>query len=289
MLISLFLWEVDMASRKRTSWYGFVKRCVMDYVDKDVGAFAAEASYLFILGMIPFLIFFVNCLLFVAAPEMDTILSYLKYLPESFADPLSDNIVRIVAGRSGIWLFVGLLASVWTSSQGAGVLVRGMDMIDSGDRNVQSWFSVMGKACFFTLFLVGTMLVSLGLIVFANALIWIIHSYIFVLPDFFLSSWKWVRYVIPFVVMSFSLAAFYRWAPKKGYQNWGSIVVISFFATILLLLVTAAYGYYVLHISNMGVTYGSLIGLIFLFLWIRLALQVILFGGVLIDNWEKRK
>ena len=36
----------------------------------------------------------------------------------------------------------------------------------------------------------------------------------------------------------------------------------------------------------MGVTYGSLIGLIFLFLWIHLAVQIILAGGAVIMTWE---
>lgn len=49
---------------------------------------------------------------------------------------------------------------------------------------------------------------------------------------------------------------------------------------------TAGYGYYILHISGMGVTYGSLIGLIFLFLWIHLAVQIILAGGAVIMAWE---
>ena len=53
-----------------------------------------------------------------------------------------------------------------------------------------------------------------------------------------------------------------------------------------LLFLTAGYGYYILHISGMGVTYGSLIGLIFLFLWIHLAIQIILAGGAVIMAWE---
>ena len=35
----------------------------------------------------------------------------------------------------------------------------------------------------------------------------------------------------------------------------------------------------------MGMTYGSLIGLIFLFLWLHLAVQVILAGGAMIMAW----
>ena len=48
---------------------------------------------------------------------------------------------------------------------------------------------------------------------------------------------------------------------------------------------TAAYGYYILHVSSMGLTYGSLIGLVVLFIWFHLAAMVIIAGGELIETW----
>lgn len=99
------------------------------YIDDDVGSFASEASYCFILGLIPFMIFLVNCILFFAAPQLDTILDLLQYLPAQFAASMEENIARIIAGRSTIWLFAGLGGAVWTASQGTAVLVRGMDKI----------------------------------------------------------------------------------------------------------------------------------------------------------------
>lgn len=44
-------------------------------------------------------------------------------------------------------------------------------------------------------------------------------------------------------------------------------------------MLTAGYGYYILQISHMGITYGSLIGLVVLFIWFHLASIVIIMGG----------
>ena len=63
----------------------FIKCLIKRYIDDDVGSFASEASYCFILGLIPFMIFLVNCILFFAAPQLDTILDLLQYLPAQFA------------------------------------------------------------------------------------------------------------------------------------------------------------------------------------------------------------
>ena len=199
---------------------------------------------------------------------------------------MEENVARIVEGRSSLWLIFGLAGSVWTASQGASVLVRGMDHIFFQDRNIQSWFKVSVKACIFTVLLVFAMIFSLLLIVFANAILFFIEEYIIRLPEVFWMIWEPARYGIPFVVMSFSLAAFYRYAPSRYITKWTRIVMASFAVTVILLLVTAGYGYYILNISGMGMTYGSLIGLIFLFLWLHLAVQVILAGGAMIMAWD---
>ena len=264
----------------------FIKSFIKRYIDDDIGALASEASYYFILGLVPFLIFLVNCILFFAAPQLDTIMHFLQYLPEQFAASMEANVARIVEGRSSLWLFIGLAGAVWTASQGASVLVRGMDQIFFEDRNIQSWFKVSAKACVFTVLLVFAMIFSLLLIVFANAVMFFIQEYIFQFPDIFWLIWKPARYGIPFVVMSLSLASFYRYAPSRYITKWTRIVMASFAVTVILLLVTAGYGYYILNVSRMGMTYGSLIGLIFLFLWLHLAVQVILAGGAMIMAWD---
>lgn len=264
----------------------FIKCLIKRYIDDDVGSFASEASYCFILGLIPFMIFLVNCILFFAAPQLDTILDLPQYLPAQFAASMEENIARIIAGRSTIWLFAGLGGAVWTASQGTAVLVRGMDKIFFQDKNIQSWLKVSLKACFFTIFLVFAMILSLTLIVFANAVIFLVQDYIMELPSVFWQVWRPSRYAIPFVVMSLSLSAFYRYAPNRYITKWTRIIPASFLVAAALLFLTAGYGYYILHISGMGVTYGSLIGLIFLFLWIHLAVQIILAGGAVIMAWE---
>lgn len=76
----------------------FIKCLIKRYIDDDVGSFASEASYCFILGLIPFMIFLVNCILFFAAPQLDTILDLLQYLPAQFAASMEENIARIMRG-----------------------------------------------------------------------------------------------------------------------------------------------------------------------------------------------
>lgn len=52
------------------------------------------------------------------------------------------------------------------------------------------------------------MILSLTLIVFANAVVFLVQDYIMELPPVFWQVWRPSRYAIPFVVMSLSLSAF---------------------------------------------------------------------------------
>lgn len=263
----------------------FTKRLIHRYMDDDVGAMAAEATYYFILGLIPFMIFLVNVVLFFAAPQMDLVFDLLSYFPESVEHILRSYVARIISGRSTIWLITGLAGALWSASQGVDALIRATDKAFFDDRNCQSWIKVNAKSLVFTMLLTFAMLLSLILIVFANAIVYAVADF-FQLTELFMELWKVSKFLIPFSTLALVMALFYQLAPKAPVSRWKRVVAASFIVTLLFLLSTYAYGYYVLHISNMGVTYGSVVGLIVLFIWLRLAALFIIMGGELIMAWD---
>lgn len=264
----------------------FLKRMINRFNDDNVTALAAESTYYFILGLIPFMIFFVNAMLFFAAPQVDLITKAVHYLPQQVAVTLQANINRILQARSSIWLVVGLATALWTASQGVTTLIRSMDCAFYGDRDKQSYIKVKIKSLIFTMFISFAMILSLGLIVFGNAVVYAI-AYYFNVADVFLEMWTMAKFGIPFVIFTFSLAGFYQFAPAGRRSEWKRIIAASFIVTVVLLGLTAAYGYYILHVSSMGITYGSLIGLIVLFIWFHLTVMTIITGGEFIMAWDE--
>lgn len=231
------------------------------------------------------MIFLVNCILFFAAPQLDTILDLLQYLPAQFAASMEENIARIIAGRSTIWLFAGLGGAVWTASQERPSLSAGWIKYFSGQK-----YPVLVQGQPESLLLYRISCICHDSFSYADRFCQcrripctgLYHGTAACL----LAGLAAVAVCHPFVVMSLSLSAFYRYAPNRYITKWTRIIPASFLVAAALLFLTAGYGYYILHISGMGVTYGSLIGLIFLFLWIHLAVQIILAGGAVIMAWE---
>ncbi len=270
------------------SLWRFSKRLVQRFLDDDVSALAAESTYYFILGLVPFMIFLANAMLFFAAPQVEFILRLLTYLPHEVAMTIEGHMYRILQARSSLWMLVGLGAALWTSAQGVDTLIRAMDRAFFGDRNKQSYIVVKAKSLIFTLFLSFAMIISLGLIVFGNAVVYGATLY-FQIPPLFLELWTAAKYGIPFAAIALSLAAFYQWAPAGKRHDWPSVISASFLMTFLWIGLTTAYGYYMTHISSMGLTYGSLIGLIVLFVWFHLTAEVIILGGEGIMAWKESK
>ncbi|MCH4178380.1 MAG: YihY/virulence factor BrkB family protein, partial [Megasphaera sp.] len=209
----------------------------------------------------------------------------IAYLPPEVSTVLVDNIHRVVEARSSAWLLVGLLIAFWAAAQGMQVLVQASDQTFHEDRNKQNWFRVKLKSMIFMLFLTFSILASLALMVFGNALIYAVHHIVY-LPVFFLQLWTLIKYALSFSSLIVTLTMFYHFAPYAFRPKWKRSFLISIFVTILWFSVTAVYSYYMLNISNMGLTYGSLIGIIALFIWFRLIAMAIIAGSEILMAWQ---
>lgn len=263
----------------------FIFHTIHRFRRDDAFALSAEAAYYLIMSFIPFLIFLVNAILFFMAPQISLVMKGISHLPPDIATVMLNNVHRIIEARSSIWLFTGLIISFWAASQGMQILVQASDQTFHKDRNKQNWFRVKFKSMIFMLFLTFSILVSLVLMVFGNAAVYAIH-HIFYLPAFFLQLWTLTKYVISVSSLIVTLTIFYHFAPYAFRPKWLRSFLISIFVTLLWLLLTAAYSYYMLHISQMGLTYGSLIGIIALFIWFRLIALSIITGSEILMAWQ---
>ncbi len=121
------------------------------------------------------MIFFVNAMLFFAAPQVDLITKAVHYLPQQVAVTLQANINRILQQEapSG-WLSV-LLPPCGQPPRGHDAdPVHGLRLLWRQDK--QSYIKVKIKSLIFTMLISFAMILSLGLIVFGNAVVYAIAT-----------------------------------------------------------------------------------------------------------------
>ena len=86
-----------------------------------------------------------------------------------------------------------------------------------------------------------------------------------------------MRYVIAFAATSTVTAILYFYGPYRK-QRWGGVWPGAFLATILWLLGTLGFGWYVRHVTNYNVLYGGVGTSIALLIWMYLLAAIALFG-----------
>jgi membrane protein len=75
------------------------------------------------------------------------------------------------------------------------------------------------------------------------------------------------------------LALIYRFGPSRASPRWRWISVGSVFATLVWLLASVGFSYYVSHIANYDRMYGSLGAVIVLLFWLYISFYIVLLGA----------
>jgi len=244
---------------------------------------ASGTTYYFLLGFLPFLVFTVNLMLFVMAAQVDAIYGVAAhYLPERMAGPLMSDITRIMASRSSLWMWVTGLFSLYSFVQGLVILTRATDSLDYAQteniaRDNRHNVLVYAKGIIFTFGLMVVIILSLGLPVFGNSLVYYLNESSH-FPAFFLWLWNFLRVFLPFVVLVVWLTFFYIFAPHSYTPPFRQALITALLVTCLWLAVTGIYGWFMTLIPSMGIAYGSLFGLFALFVWFKFIVSFIIYG-----------
>jgi len=244
---------------------------------------ASGTTYYFILGFLPFLVFTVNLALFFMASQVDAIHGIAAYyLPDRMARPVLEDINRIMASRSTLWMWVTGLFSMYSFVQGLVILTRATDSLDYAHtqhmaRDASHNLLVYAKGIIFTFGLMLVIFLSLGLPVFGNTVVYYFDEAIG-LSSAFLALWNILRILVPFAVLVVWLTFFYIFAPHSYTPPFHQAGLTALIVTCLWLAITGIYSWCMLLVPDMGIAYGSLFGLFALFIWFKFIVSFIIYG-----------
>ena len=90
---------------------------------------------------------------------------------------------------------------------------------------------------------------------------------------------KLVRWPLLAVLVLVALALLYRYGPCRRAAKWRWVTVGSLLATVVWLIASAGFSYYVSHFANYDRIYGSLGAVIVLLFWLYLSFYIVLLGA----------
>ena len=210
----------------------------------------------------------------------DILQGVLSYLPVEIRDLFRNFIREIAASSSQSLLSISAVLGLWSSSAGIKAVVKAINKAYDYGEN-RSYIKLRLMSVLFTVaLLILIVLVFLTLIfgeVLTNKLFELLG-----LSFFFKTLWRYMRLIIPISYMILIFALLYKYSPSRnGYQKitFTSTLPGAMFTTFGWMITSALFSYYVNNFGNYAVTYGSLVGVILLFIWLYISSIIIVLGG----------
>jgi membrane protein len=99
---------------------------------------------------------------------------------------------------------------------------------------------------------------------------------------------KIVFWIVAAAAISLLIALIYRYAPNRPTAKWQWISPGSIVATVLWVVATIGFGFYVSNFGSYNATYGSLGAVVVFLTWLYLTAYILLMGGELNSELEKQ-
>lgn len=248
-----------------------------EQVKKDpIQDWAATLAFYFMLSIFPFLIFILSLLPYLPIDTEQIYHFVHDYAPPELAELFTVTVLEVIAEPKGGLLSFGILATIWTASNGINALIRALNRAHNIDET-RSFIKLRSMSIFLTLGIVILFFATLLLPIFGNVILSSIDQ-IFALPDQTFLNLNRLRWIIGVVIMTAILMLIYMIAPnrKLAYRD---VLFGALLATVSWQLISFGFSIYVANFNNYTATYGSLGGVIILMFWFYLSGLILVVGG----------
>jgi membrane protein len=245
----------------------------------NISLVAAGVAFYAFTALVPLLTAFVLTYGLVAEPS--SVVSHTQMLtsamPEQSASIIGDQLKSMSEGagtKTGFALLLALLIALYGASKGAGSLMTGLN-IAWGTTESRGFV----KRTLVAIFMVaGSVVAMVGAILAMSAMNFLeeLMPALGGVGHFFI---KLLSFALAAALVMAVLAAIYRYGPDRPNAKWKWVTPGSIVATIVWVLATVGFGFYVSNFGSYNATYGSLGAIIVFLTWLYLTAYIILLGG----------
>ena len=280
---------LDLGKR---DWRETLKRTLKEMRADRVTLVAGGLATFWFLAVFPALIAAVGFLGLVGATKMqiDGISRSIEsILPGNAATLLTTAVESAneqAQGASLATALIGLALALWSASAGMVALQTGLNV--AYDVPEERKF-LKARLISFALILATGVLggIASALLVFGDP-IGAAVSDALPLGDAFGVVWQIVRWVVTLLAITMLFAVFYFLAPNREAPRWQWVSAGGILGTVIWLLASLGFRFYVEGFGSYGETYGALAGVVVLLLWLFLTGLAVMIGGELNAELERQ-
>lgn len=267
----------------------YINSSILTFFDKllyrlsehEVSAFGASLTYFFVLSIFPFIIAFINVINLSGVFSTEPILNALDFLPTQVEEIVLKFLGEISSTSSGLLLFISIIAGILSASKAINQIIKRINRFYNFKEN-RNIIVIRLLAFIFTIaFMLMIILLSITQ-VFGEMLFNGFIDFFNLNKADFAIFWILIKNIIPIIYMLLTFIILYKYSPsspQKKLLTFKSILPGSIFSTVMVIVATSGFGYYVSNFGKYSITYGSLGGIIIFLIWLYLMSFIILIGA----------
>lgn len=259
------------------TWSELLKRTAKEFSTDDVLGLAAQMAYYFLFALAPAVVCVIAIASYLPFSSIQDLISSLDGLaPAAVVDILRDQLANIAEGEHTGALTFGFLVALWSSSA---AMVSIIDALNKAYdiEEARPWWKVRLNAILLTIGVATFIVLAFTMVVIGPTIIDYVASTVGLGPAF-ATAWNLARWPLALVLVALGVGLVYYFAPDAE-QDWEWITPGAVLATVLWLVASLAFKFYVSNFADYNESYGSLGGVIILMLWFYMSALAILLGA----------
>jgi len=266
-------------------WRDVLWRVKGEMAEDNLSLVAAGVAFYALLALFPAVAAVVSIYGMIADPQTveQQLAAVSHILPQEAQSIVGDQLKRVSGSGStalGFGAIASLLLTLWSANKGTQALITALNIVyDEEEKRgvVRLYLISLALTVGMILFLI----LCLAAIAAVPALIGSLG-----LPQVIQQLALWLRWPILGVAFMVALAVLYRYAPSRDEPRWGWVSWGAVLATVLWLVASGLFSWYVSNFGSYNETYGSLGAVAILLMWFWLSALIVLLGAELNAEME---
>jgi membrane protein len=239
---------------------------------------ASAISFNFFLAVFPTLIFFFTIIPFIPISNFQqSLLEIIRdFLPDAAYATVKETVEDIVTRPHGGLLSLGFFLSLYFATNGIDSL---MEAFNNTFHTIETRSAVKQRLYSILLLIINSILliIAIGLITLGTHILSKILPHQILESQFYFNVILFLKWLITIGMIFLAISFIYYFAPAKRRQ-FRFISAGSSLATLLVIIITLGFNFYVNNFSSYNVLYGSIGTLLVVLLWIYFNSFILLIG-----------
>lgn len=239
---------------------------------------ASSLAFRFFLALFPTIIFVFALIPYIPIDNFqeELLLLIQSVLPEDAYELTNDTINSLIKDKDGSLLSFGFLFALYLASNGINSMLIAFNESYHSLKE-SSFFETRIRSLFLLFIIMILMITAIGLIVFSATITNYLISNNFISSNYLLYILNGVKFIVLLLVFFFGISSIYYFGTTR-IKKFRFISAGSTLATLLSILLSSGFAYYVNNFDTYNKVYGSIGTLMVIMLWLYFNSLVLLIG-----------